>query len=74
MFLDKKITSTPLLQYLANRKQERKDDRKRKIEQKRRQRDEERRKKRNQMAKSIPASIKEEENKVRKYEGKLFLF
>lgn len=58
---DKKITSTPLLEFLANKKHERRDDRKRKGDEKRKQRDDDRQKKRGQVAKSMPASIKEED-------------
>lgn len=60
---DTKITSTPLLQYLANKKQERRDDRKRRVEEKRRQREEERHKKKISIVQKVPASIKEEENR-----------
>lgn len=38
-FIDKKITTTPLLEFLANKKQERRDERRRKIEDKKKQRD-----------------------------------
>ncbi|CAD7078050.1 unnamed protein product [Hermetia illucens] len=60
---DKKITSTPLLQYLANKKQERRDERKRKLEEKRRLREEERQRKKNLVSKNIPQAITEEEAK-----------
>lgn len=59
-YLDQKITSTPLLEYIANVKQERRDDRKRKIEDRKRQRDEEKHRKKNQVAKSIPKAIAED--------------
>lgn len=62
--VDQKITSTPLLEYLANVRQERRDERKRKIEDKRRQREDEKHRKKNQLAKSMPKTI-EEDAKVR---------
>lgn len=58
--LDQKITSTPLLEYIANVKQERRDDRKRKIDDRKRQRDEEKQRKKNQVVKSIPRAIEED--------------
>lgn len=63
---DQKITSTPLLEYLANVRQERRDERKRKIEDRKRARDEEKQRKKNQMGKSMPKTI-EEDAKVLKY-------
>lgn len=57
---DQKITSTPLLEYLANVKQERRDERKRKVEDRKRQRDDEKQRKKNQVAKSIPKAINED--------------
>lgn len=57
---DQKITSTPLLEYLANVRQERRDERKRKIEDKKRQREEEKQRKKNQLAKSMPKTIDED--------------
>lgn len=57
---DQKITSTPLLEYIANAKQERRDERKRKVEDRKRQRDEEKQRKKIQVAKSIPKAIEED--------------
>ncbi|XP_031626703.1 regulator of nonsense transcripts 3B-like [Contarinia nasturtii] len=57
---DQKITSTPLLEYLANVRQERRDERKRKIEDKKRQREEEKQRKKVQLAKSMPKTIEED--------------
>lgn len=60
-YLDSKaITSTPLLEYLANLKQERRDERKRKVEERKTRRDDEKQRKRTQVAKSIPKSIAED--------------
>lgn len=59
-FLDQKITSTPLLEYLANVRQERRDERKRKTEDRKRVREEEKQRKKNQVAKSIPKTIDED--------------
>lgn len=61
---DQKITSTPLLEYLANVRQERRDERKRKTEDRKRQRDDEKQRKKNQLVKSMPKTI-EEDAKVR---------
>ncbi|XP_055700869.1 regulator of nonsense transcripts 3B-like [Phlebotomus papatasi] len=58
---DKKIKSTPLLEYIANKRQEKREEKKRKMEEKRRQREEEKQKKKNQVAKAIPAAIAEQE-------------
>lgn len=55
-----KVTSTPLLEYIAKLKEDRRDDRKRKIEDKKRQREDEKQRKRNQVAKGIPKPIVEE--------------
>lgn len=60
LFSDQKITSTPLLEYLANVRQERRDERKRKIEDKKRQREDEKQRKKNQIAKSMPKTIDED--------------
>lgn len=57
---DQKITSTPLLEYLANVRQERRDERKRKIEDRKRHREEEKQRKKNQVAKSMPKTIEED--------------
>lgn len=61
---DQKITSTPLLEYLANVRQERRDERKRKVEDRKRRRDEEKQRKKNQMTKVMP-KVAEEDSKVR---------
>lgn len=53
-----------MLEYIANVKQERRDERKRKIEDRKRQREEEKQRKKSHIAKSIPKSI-EEETKVK---------
>lgn len=58
---EKKITSTPLLEYIANKKVERREERKKKIDERKRNRDEERNRKKNQVAKLIPSSIREQE-------------
>lgn len=57
---DQKITSTPLLEYLANVKQERRDERKRKSDERKKNRDEDKQRKRDKVAKTIPESIAEE--------------
>lgn len=57
---DQKITSTPLLEYLANVRQERRDERKRKIEDRKRHREEEKQRKKNQLVKSMPKTIEED--------------
>lgn len=59
-FSDQKITSTPLLEYLANVRQERRDERKRKIEDRKRAREEEKQRKKNQISKSMPKTIEED--------------
>lgn len=60
-FLDlKAITSTPLLEYLANLKQERRDERKRKVDERKQKREDEKQRKRGQVAKSIPKAIVED--------------
>lgn len=41
--LDKKITSTPLLEYLASKKQERREERRKKLDEKKKQRDDDKR-------------------------------
>lgn len=53
-----------MLEYIANVKQERRDERKRKVEDRKRQREEEKQRKKNHVAKSIPKAI-EEDAKVR---------
>lgn len=58
--IDQKITSTPLLEYLANVRQERRDERKRKIEDRKRHREEEKQRKKNQLVKSLPKTIEED--------------
>lgn len=48
------------MEYLANVRQERRDERKRKIEDRKRQREEEKQRKKNQLAKSMPKTIEED--------------
>ncbi|XP_062550818.1 regulator of nonsense transcripts 3B [Armigeres subalbatus] len=57
---EEKITSTPLLEYIAQKKQEKRDEKRKKMEEKKKQRKEERQKKN---VKSIPDAIKEENTK-----------
>uniref|UniRef100_A0A182QFI2 UPF3 domain-containing protein n=1 Tax=Anopheles farauti TaxID=69004 RepID=A0A182QFI2_9DIPT len=57
---EEKTTTTPLLEYIAQRKQEKRDERRRKQDEKRRMRDEERFMKKTQIAKAIPDAIQEE--------------
>lgn len=59
---EEKITSTPLLEYIAQKKQEKREEKRRKIEEKKKQRKEERHKK---VQKAIPEIIKEEKEKVK---------
>lgn len=59
-FAEKKITSTPLLEFIANKKVERREERKKKIDDRKRLRDDDRNRKKNQVAKSIPSSIREQ--------------
>lgn len=49
-----------MLEYIANKKQEKRDERKRKSDEKKRKRDEERQKKKQQVAKLVPVTIQEE--------------
>lgn len=64
-FTEKKITSTSLLEYIANKKVERREERKKKIDERKRQRDYERNRKKNQVAKAIPSSIREQVTSIR---------
>lgn len=48
------------MEYLANVRQERRDERKRKSEDKKRQREEEKQRKKQQLAKSMPKTIEED--------------
>lgn len=57
---EKKITSTPLLEFIAQKKQEKRDEKRRKLEEKKKQRKEERQKKSQAVGKTIPEVIKEE--------------
>ncbi|XP_055919823.1 regulator of nonsense transcripts 3B [Eupeodes corollae] len=57
---DKKVTSTPLLQFLMNKKMERREEQKKRTEDNRRKREEEKQKRRNRVSKGIPSAIKEE--------------
>uniref|UniRef100_A0A182PDJ8 UPF3 domain-containing protein n=1 Tax=Anopheles epiroticus TaxID=199890 RepID=A0A182PDJ8_9DIPT len=57
---EEKTTTTPLLEYIAQRKQEKRDERRRKQEEKRRMREEERNMRKTQIARAIPDAIEEE--------------
>uniref|UniRef100_A0A2M4BFT5 Putative nonsense-mediated decay protein upf3 n=1 Tax=Anopheles marajoara TaxID=58244 RepID=A0A2M4BFT5_9DIPT len=57
---EEKIVMTPLLEYVAQRKLEKRDERRRKQEEKRKAREEERSMRKSQIAQAIPESIKEE--------------
>ncbi|CAO1313326.1 unnamed protein product [Diamesa hyperborea] len=57
---DKKITSTPLLEFIANKYQEKRDQKRKKNDDRKKNRDDEKQKKKIQIAKHIPESIKEE--------------
>ncbi|XP_035905449.1 regulator of nonsense transcripts 3B-like [Anopheles stephensi] len=57
---EEKTTTTPLLEFIAQRKQEKRDEKRRKQEEKRRMRDEERHMRKTQIARSIPDAICEE--------------
>ncbi|XP_058119664.1 regulator of nonsense transcripts 3B isoform X2 [Anopheles coustani] len=59
---ENKTTTTPLLEFIAQKKQEKRDERRRKQEEKRKARDEERHTRKTQIAKAIPAAIKEEKD------------
>lgn len=56
---DKKITTTPLIEFLASKNQEKRDAKRRKQDDKRKQRDDEKTKKKIQVAKNVPESIRE---------------
>lgn len=57
---EKKITSTPLLEFIAQKKQEKRDEKRKKLEEKKKLRKEERQKKSQAVGKTIPEVIKEE--------------
>lgn len=57
---EEKITSTPLLEYIAQKRQEKREEKRKKIEEKKKQRKEERQKK---SVKAVPEVIKEEKTK-----------
>ena len=57
---DKKITSTPLLEFIANKYQEKRDQKRKKNDDRKKNREDEKQKKKIQIAKHIPESIKEE--------------
>lgn len=61
---DKKITKTPLLEFLHQKKKEHRDEQKRKNDERKKRREDERQRKKNSVAKSIPAPIQEEESKI----------
>lgn len=56
---DKKVTSTPLIEFLSAKNQEKRDAKRQKIEEKRKHRDDDRQKKKIQIAKNVPEPIKE---------------
>ena len=60
MISDQKITSTPLLEYIASVKQERREERKKKIEDRKKAREEEKQRKKSQVVKGIPKAIVED--------------
>lgn len=60
LFADKKITSTPLLEYIASKKLARREERRKRIEDRKKQREDDKVRKQNQVSKAIPASIQEE--------------
>ncbi|XP_065080734.1 regulator of nonsense transcripts 3B-like [Ochlerotatus camptorhynchus] len=64
---EEKITSTPLLEYIAQKKQEKREEKRKKMEEKKKQRKEDRHKK-SQPGKAIPEVIKEEKEKVKEEE------
>ncbi|XP_052894492.1 regulator of nonsense transcripts 3B [Anopheles moucheti] len=57
---EEKTTTTPLLEFIAQRKQEKRDEKRRKQEEKRRMREEERHMRKTQIAKAMPDVIREE--------------
>lgn len=61
---DKKITSTPLLEFLAAAKEEKREAKRKKIEEKKKVRDEEKTKKKKDVAKGIPEPIKESKEEI----------
>lgn len=61
---DKKITSTPLLEFLAAAKEEKREAKKKKIDDKKKQRDEDKQRKKKEVAKNIPEPIKESKEEV----------
>lgn len=61
---DKKITSTPLLEFLAAAKEEKRMARKNKIDVKKKQRDEEKQRKKKEVAKNVPEPIKESKEEI----------
>ncbi|XP_065093098.1 regulator of nonsense transcripts 3A-like [Ochlerotatus camptorhynchus] len=64
---EEKIISTPLLEYIAQKKQEKREEKRKKMEEKKKQRKEDRHKK-SQPGKAIPEVIKEEKEKVKEEE------
>lgn len=66
------ITTTPLLEFLANKKREKIAERKKKQDERKKRRDDEKQRKKQQVAKGIPEPIKEEkqEKDKGKFQGK----
>uniref|UniRef100_A0A182RDK1 UPF3 domain-containing protein n=1 Tax=Anopheles funestus TaxID=62324 RepID=A0A182RDK1_ANOFN len=58
---EEKTTTTPLLEFIAQRKQEKRDEKRRKQDEKRRMREEERHMRKTQIARAMPDVIREEE-------------
>lgn len=61
---DKKITSTPLLEFLAAAKEEKREAKKKKVEEKKKQREEDKQRKKKEVTKNIPEPIKESKEEV----------
>lgn len=65
------ITSTPLLEFLANKKRVKIEERKRKQDERRKRRDEERHRKKQEVSKAIPEPVKEAKNEKKPVEEKV---
>jgi len=61
---DKKVTSTPLIEFLSAKNQEKRDSKRKKLDDKRKQREDEKKSKKIQVAKNVPEPIKEEKDDV----------
>lgn len=66
---EQKITTTPLLDFLHAKQQEKRDAKKKKIDEKRRQRDEEKQKRKEKIAQKVPEPIKESKEEVNYGDG-----